>query len=84
MLSRVLALNDYFLDPGYNISAFHTIQINPGEAPQSLHYGMSTPISNNKHSELFDQHKNSFDEPVDMRNIAHALDLQFHFFAVLS
>lgn len=31
MIPRVLALNDYFLDPGYLLSAFHTISINPGE-----------------------------------------------------
>lgn len=37
-LPRVLALNDFFLDEGYNISVFHTIQINPGEKPQELHY----------------------------------------------
>lgn len=39
MLPRVLALNDHFLDLGYNLSAFHTIQTNPGEAQQVLHYG---------------------------------------------
>lgn len=44
MLPRVLALNDHFLDPGYNISAFHTIQINPGEKQQALHYGMRFPV----------------------------------------
>jgi ectoine hydroxylase-related dioxygenase (phytanoyl-CoA dioxygenase family) len=38
ILPRVLALNDYFLEPGYNISSFHTIQINPGEKPQNLHH----------------------------------------------
>ncbi|KAL2369461.1 hypothetical protein RJ035_004615 [Blastomyces gilchristii] len=38
MLPRVLTLNDYFLDTGYNITAFHTIQINPGEAHQGLHH----------------------------------------------
>jgi ectoine hydroxylase-related dioxygenase (phytanoyl-CoA dioxygenase family) len=38
VIHRVLALNDFFLDPGYNISAFHTIQINPGEKAQSLHH----------------------------------------------
>jgi hypothetical protein len=37
ILPRVLALNDYFLDPGYQLTAFHTIQINPGETPQELH-----------------------------------------------
>ncbi|KAK2749370.1 hypothetical protein FQN57_006302 [Myotisia sp. PD_48] len=41
ILPQVLALNDYFLDPGYMISAFHTIQINPGEAPQDMHHGLS-------------------------------------------
>lgn len=34
----VLALNDYFLDPGYLISAFHSISIQPGEKPQTLHH----------------------------------------------
>lgn len=38
VLPRVLALNDYFLDPGYQLTAFHTIQINPGEQPQDLHH----------------------------------------------
>lgn len=38
VLPRVLALNDYFLDPGYQISAFHTITINPGEMKQALHH----------------------------------------------
>ncbi|KAI1615603.1 hypothetical protein EDD36DRAFT_433196 [Exophiala viscosa] len=38
MLPRVLALNDYFLDPGYLLSAFHTITINPGEKAQGLHH----------------------------------------------
>ncbi|KAK5097007.1 hypothetical protein LTR70_002190 [Exophiala xenobiotica] len=38
MLPRVLALNDYFLSPGYLMSAFHTISINPGEVPQGLHH----------------------------------------------
>lgn len=28
VIPRVLALNDYFLDPGYLLSAFHTISIN--------------------------------------------------------
>ncbi|KAI1907864.1 hypothetical protein LOZ53_003724 [Ophidiomyces ophidiicola] len=37
-LPRVLALNDYFLDHGYNISSFHTIQINPGEKNQDMHH----------------------------------------------
>lgn len=38
MLPRVLALNNYFLDPGYLITAFHTITINPGEKAQGLHH----------------------------------------------
>ncbi|KPI40983.1 uncharacterized protein AB675_7958 [Cyphellophora attinorum] len=38
ILPRVLALNDYFLDPGYLLSAFHTININPGEVKQNLHH----------------------------------------------
>ncbi|KAK2788911.1 hypothetical protein FQN52_006444 [Onygenales sp. PD_12] len=38
ILPRVLALNDYFLDPGYNITSFHTIQINPGEQSQDMHH----------------------------------------------
>ena len=38
ILPRVLALNDYFLDPGYLLSAFHTISINPGEKKQNLHH----------------------------------------------
>ncbi|KAI1909952.1 hypothetical protein LOZ65_006454 [Ophidiomyces ophidiicola] len=37
-LPRVLALNDYFLEHGYNISSFHTIQINPGEKNQDMHH----------------------------------------------
>ena len=43
VLPRVLALNDFFLDPGYMISAFHTIQINPGEKAQGMHHGIHTP-----------------------------------------
>ena len=38
ILPRVLALNDYFLDPGYLLTAFHTISINPGEKAQGLHH----------------------------------------------
>lgn len=38
VVERVLALNDYFLDPGYLITAFHSITINPGERPQALHH----------------------------------------------
>jgi ectoine hydroxylase-related dioxygenase (phytanoyl-CoA dioxygenase family) len=37
-LPQVLALNDYFLEPGYCLSAFHTIQINAGEKAQDLHH----------------------------------------------
>lgn len=38
IIPRVLALNDYFLDPGYLLSAFHSITINPGEKAQALHH----------------------------------------------
>ncbi|KAI9713446.1 MAG: hypothetical protein M1820_000828 [Bogoriella megaspora] len=38
IIPRVLALNDYFLDPGYMISVLQTIQINPGEKAQPLHH----------------------------------------------
>jgi ectoine hydroxylase-related dioxygenase (phytanoyl-CoA dioxygenase family) len=38
ILPRVLALNDYFLDPGYLLTALHTISINPGEKAQNLHH----------------------------------------------
>jgi ectoine hydroxylase-related dioxygenase (phytanoyl-CoA dioxygenase family) len=38
ILPRVLALNDYFLEPGYCLTAFHTIQINAGERAQALHH----------------------------------------------
>lgn len=38
VIPRVLELNDYFLDPGYLLSAFHTIVINPGEKAQNLHH----------------------------------------------
>jgi hypothetical protein len=38
VIPRVLALNSYFLDEGYLLSAFHTISINPGEKAQSLHH----------------------------------------------
>ncbi|KAH6668291.1 hypothetical protein B0J14DRAFT_600299 [Halenospora varia] len=37
MHPTVMALNDYFLSPGYLITAFHTICIQPGETAQSLH-----------------------------------------------
>ncbi len=38
IIPRVLALNDFFLDEGYLLSAFHTISINPGEKSQMLHH----------------------------------------------
>ncbi|KAF2240167.1 phytanoyl-CoA dioxygenase [Viridothelium virens] len=38
LLPQVLALNDFFLDPGYMISVLHSIQINPGEKAQALHH----------------------------------------------
>ena len=38
VIPRVLQLNDYFLNPGYLLSAFHTIVINPGEKAQALHH----------------------------------------------
>ena len=34
----VLALNDHFMDPGYLLSSFQGINIQPGEAPQTLHH----------------------------------------------
>ncbi|KAL7786723.1 hypothetical protein V8C37DRAFT_290446 [Trichoderma ceciliae] len=34
----VLALNDHFLDPGYLINSFQSINIMPGETAQTLHY----------------------------------------------
>ena len=34
----VLALNDHFLDPGYLLSSFQSITIEPGESSQSLHH----------------------------------------------
>lgn len=34
----VLALNDYFLDRGYLLTSFQSINIESGEAPQTLHY----------------------------------------------
>lgn len=36
--SAVLALNDHFLDDGYLVTAFHSINIRPGEKAQSLHH----------------------------------------------
>jgi hypothetical protein len=44
-LPRVLELNDYFLEPGYCLSAFHTIQINPGEKAQVSRCSLPTSIS---------------------------------------
>ncbi|PTB62219.1 PhyH-domain-containing protein [Trichoderma citrinoviride] len=34
----VLALNDWFLDPGYLINSFQSINILPGEKRQTMHY----------------------------------------------
>lgn len=34
----VLAMNDHFLDPGYLINTFQSINIMPGETAQTLHY----------------------------------------------
>jgi hypothetical protein len=34
----ILALNDYFLDPGYLLNSFQSINIEPGETPQTLHH----------------------------------------------
>jgi hypothetical protein len=34
----VLALNDYFLDAGYLLNSFQSINIEPGETPQTLHH----------------------------------------------
>lgn len=34
----VLALNDHFLDPGYLLNSFQSINIEPGEASQTLHH----------------------------------------------
>jgi hypothetical protein len=34
----VLALNDHFLDAGYLLNSFQSINILPGETPQTLHY----------------------------------------------
>lgn len=35
---KVVALNDYFLDPGWLLSVFQSICIQPGEEPQTLHH----------------------------------------------
>ena len=34
----VLALNDHFLDPGYLLNSFQSINIQSGETPQTLHH----------------------------------------------
>lgn len=34
----VVALNDYFMDPGWLLSVLHSISIQPGENPQTLHH----------------------------------------------
>jgi hypothetical protein len=34
----ILALNDHFLDRGYLLNSFQSINIQPGEQPQTLHY----------------------------------------------
>ncbi|KAJ0301731.1 hypothetical protein COL5a_005749 [Colletotrichum fioriniae] len=34
----LLALNNHFLDPGFLLNAFHSVYIQPGEAPQALHH----------------------------------------------
>lgn len=34
----ILGLNDYFLDRGFLLNAFHSIIIQPGEAPQTIHH----------------------------------------------
>ncbi|KAK7710486.1 hypothetical protein SLS64_000176 [Diaporthe eres] len=34
----VVALNDYFMDPGWLLSVMHSISIQPGENPQTLHH----------------------------------------------
>lgn len=34
----VLALNDYFLDDGFLVTAFHSISIEPNEDAQALHH----------------------------------------------
>lgn len=34
----VLALNDYFLDDGFLVTAFHSISIQPNEDAQALHH----------------------------------------------
>ncbi|KAL0931978.1 phytanoyl- dioxygenase family protein [Colletotrichum truncatum] len=34
----LLALNEHYLDPGFLLNAFHSVYIQPGEAPQKLHH----------------------------------------------
>lgn len=34
----VVALNKYFMDPGWLLSVIHSISIQPGEKPQTLHH----------------------------------------------
>ncbi|KAF5687785.1 phytanoyl dioxygenase family [Fusarium denticulatum] len=34
----VIGLNEYFLDQGFLLNAFHSINIQPGEAPQTIHH----------------------------------------------
>ncbi|OHE93770.1 hypothetical protein CORC01_10896 [Colletotrichum orchidophilum] len=34
----LLALNEHFLDPAFLLNAFHSVYIQPGEAPQALHH----------------------------------------------
>ncbi|KAF9872944.1 hypothetical protein CkaCkLH20_09454 [Colletotrichum karsti] len=36
--TTLLALNDHFLDSGYLLNSFHSVYIQPGEAPQMLHH----------------------------------------------
>ncbi|CRG83580.1 putative protein Mb3657 [Talaromyces islandicus] len=38
LFDRVLSLNDYFMLEGYGLSATSSIQINPGEKAQLIHY----------------------------------------------
>lgn len=33
----ILALNDYFLDPAYLLNSYHSVSIQPGEDPQTIH-----------------------------------------------
>lgn len=38
----ILALNDYFLSPGYLLNTYQSINIHPGEDPQTLHHDDGT------------------------------------------